>query len=111
MMNIMEIKGYKATLNYDQEINMFRGEFIDLNGGADFYGKDIDSLRREGEISLKVFLKACAERGIEPRKSYSGKLMLRIPPAVHAKASAAAAAAGKSLNAWAAEVLDHAALS
>ena len=41
MMNIIEIKGYKATLNYDQEINMFRGEFIDLNGSADFYGKDI----------------------------------------------------------------------
>lgn len=68
MMNIMEIQGYKAILNYDQKINMFRGEFIDLNGGADFYGKDIDSLRREGEISLKVFLKACAERGIEHRQ-------------------------------------------
>jgi len=50
-------------------------------------------------------------RGIEPRKNYSGKLMLRIPPAVHAKVPAAAAAAGKSLNAWAVEVLDHAALS
>lgn len=110
MMNIMEIKGYKAIINYDQEIEMFRGEFIDLNGGADFYAKDIDNLRREGDISLKVFLQGCAERGIEPRKIYSGKLMLRIPPAVHAKASATAAAAGKSLNAWAAEVLNQAAL-
>ena len=110
-MNIMEIDGYKAIINYDQEIEMFRGEFIDLNGGADFYAKDIDSLRREGGISLKVFLQSCAERGIEPRKIYSGKLMLRIPPSVHAKASATAAAAGKSLNAWVAEVLNEAVLS
>ena len=111
MMNIMEIKGYKAIINYDQEIEMFRGEFIDLNGGADFYAKDIDTLRREGDISLKEFLRGCAEWGIEPRKIYSGKLMLRIPPVVHAKASAAAAAAGKSLNAWVAEVLNQAAIS
>ena len=36
--------------------------------------------------------------------------MLHIPTAVHAKASATTAA-GKCLNAWAAEVLDRAALS
>lgn len=28
---------------------MLRGEFVGLNGGADFYAKDIDSLRREGK--------------------------------------------------------------
>ena len=69
-MNITEIKGYKAAINYDQEINMFRGEFVVLNGGADFYAKDIGNLRREGEISLKVFLKACAERGKNPGKVF-----------------------------------------
>lgn len=36
---------------------MFRGEFVGLNGGADFYAKDIDSLHKEGEISLKVFFR------------------------------------------------------
>jgi len=56
MMNMMEIKGYRALIQYDPEIEMFRGEFIGLNGGADFYAKDIDGLRKEGEMSLKVFL-------------------------------------------------------
>ena len=40
---------------------MFRGEFVSLNGGADFYAKDVEGLFREGEISLKVFLEACEE--------------------------------------------------
>lgn len=35
-MNIMEIDGYKAVIAYDPDINLFRGGFIELNGGADF---------------------------------------------------------------------------
>ena len=68
-MNTMIINGYRATISYDEEIDMFRGEFIRLNGGADFYAADIPSLRQEGAISLKVFLDACQTRGIEPVKS------------------------------------------
>lgn len=72
-MNIMEIDGYQAVIQYDPDIDMFRGEFVGLNGGADFYAKDIANLRQEGKISLKVFLDMRREEGIEPRKEYSGK--------------------------------------
>ena len=72
-MNVMEISGYQAIIQYDPEIEMFRGKFIGLNGGADFYAKDIDGLRKEGEISLQVFLDMCREDGVEPRKEFSGK--------------------------------------
>ena len=40
-----------------------------------------------------------------PKKPYSGKLMLRLPPEVHARAAMLAEATGKSINAWATEVL------
>lgn len=36
----------------------------------------------------------------EAQKPYSGKVMFRIDPAVHAQAALAAQPAGKSLNAW-----------
>lgn len=107
MMNMMEINGYRAVVNYDPDINMFRGEFVGLNGGADFYAKDIDSLRREGEISLKVFLEMCREDRVEPRKAYSGKFNLRVSPHLHAEIAARAVAEGKSLNQWVADVLDE----
>ena len=32
--NVMDIKGYKALIAFDPDTNLFRGEFIDLNGGA-----------------------------------------------------------------------------
>jgi predicted HicB family RNase H-like nuclease len=107
MMNIMEINGYRAIIQYDPDIDMFRGEFIGLNGGADFYAKDIDSLRKEGEISLKVFLDMCREDGVEPRKVYSGKFNLRVSPQLHAEIATRAAASGKSLNQWVADVLNE----
>lgn len=107
MMNIIEINGYRAVVQYDPEIDMFRGEFIGLNGGADFYAKDIDGLRREGEISLKVFLDMCREDGVEPRKEYSGKFNLRVSPQLHAAIVARATAEGKSLNQWVAGALEQ----
>lgn len=109
MKNVMEVNGYKALIAFDPETNLFRGEFIDLNGGADFYAADVKALQREGEISLKVFLEMCREDGVEPRKSYSGKLMVRLPAELHERAAAAAASHGKSLNAWFADAVAQAA--
>lgn len=109
MNNVMTIGGYKAVIAYDPEIQMFRGEFLGLNGGADFYAKDVEGLQREGEISLKVFLEACAEDGVDPRKHFSGKFILRIDPATHEAAVIAAAAQGKSLNQFAIEAIRQAA--
>ena len=100
MRNTMEIEGYRAVIQFDPDIDMFRGEFVGLNGGADFYARDIAGLRREGAVSLKVFLDMCREDGVEPRRQFSGKFHVRIPPALHATISAAAAADSKGLNQW-----------
>ena len=48
MMNLMTIDGYKAVIQYDPELEMFRGQFVGLNGGADFYAADVEGLSREG---------------------------------------------------------------
>jgi predicted HicB family RNase H-like nuclease len=104
-MNLMDIEGYKAVIAYDPDINLFRGEFIELNGGADFYAADVESLRREGATTLRVFLEMCQEKGIEPRRNFSGKFNVRISPELHARLALEAAAEGKSLNAVVAEKL------
>ncbi|MCK5542889.1 MAG: type II toxin-antitoxin system HicB family antitoxin [Desulfobacterales bacterium] len=109
MMNLMEINGFKAVIKYDPEIEMFRGEFLELNGGADFYAKDIENLKKEGSISLKVFLDACKKRNMKPKKEYSGKFNLRVPSNLHADIVSAASAEGKSLNQWIVDALDNAA--
>lgn len=109
MKNVMTIGGQQAVITYDPDLEMFRGEFIGLNGGADFYASDVAGLQREGEISLATFMDECAQRGIEPRKSFSGKFVLRVAPEVHEAAVTAAAASGESLNQWVAEAIKEAA--
>ena len=104
-MNIMEVDGFKAKIEFDPELDLFRGEILGLNGSADFLGKSPASLRKEFRNSLKVFLEVCKEQGIEPMKEYSGKFNLRIPPSLHSEISARATAADKSINQWVAEVL------
>lgn len=107
MKNTMVIDGYRAVIEFDPEIEMFRGEFVGLNGGADFYAADIEGLKREGATSLRVFLEMCAEDGAEPHKVFSGKFNVRVPPELHADMAVAAAASGKSLNQWVVEALDR----
>jgi len=104
-MNIMRIAGYSAKIEYDPELDMFRGEVLGLNGGADFYGKNPKELRAEFKKSLEVFLAVCKEKGIEPRRRFSGKFNLRISPELHEQLAIAAQAEGKSINTLAQEAL------
>jgi predicted HicB family RNase H-like nuclease len=96
----MIIKGVNAIIGYDPEIDMFRGEFVGLNGGADFYADDIAGLKREGLISLEVFLESCKEDGVDPFRQFSGKLNLRMTPETHEIVSLSARSRGESINAW-----------
>lgn len=105
-MNLMVLDGYSARIAYDAETDLFRGEILGLSGGADFYGANPDELRRKFKASLAVFLEVCREKGIEPRKQFSGKFNLRISPELHEKLAMAAQAQGKSLNALAQEAFE-----
>jgi predicted HicB family RNase H-like nuclease len=102
----MTVDGYSARIEYDPETDLFRGEILGLSGGADFYGANPDELRLEFKKSLDVFLEVCREQGIDPRKQFSGKFNLRIPPSLHEKLAMAAQAQGISLNSLAQEALE-----
>lgn len=64
MQNIMMINDHKAIIQYDPELDLFRGEFVGLSGGADFYSDSVTALENEGKQSLQTFLDVCQENGI-----------------------------------------------
>lgn len=66
MTNTISVDGYRAVIQYDPDLKMFRGEFVGLNGGADFYASEVVGLKREAAKSLDVFLDMCREDGVEP---------------------------------------------
>ena len=104
-MNVMTHDGYQARIEYDEDLDQFRGEILGLNGGADFFGKNPKELRAEFKKSLEVFLLVCQENGIEPRRSFSGRFNLRISPELHERLAMAAQTEGKSINSIALEAL------
>jgi len=108
MRNTMKFGKYTAVVSYDPEIEMFRGEFIGLNGGADFYADSIKKLKKEGEISLKVFLDFAKEKNIEPERKFSGRLVLRLDPKVHHRYRLKASSRNVSLNQLLSETLESA---
>jgi predicted HicB family RNase H-like nuclease len=107
MINTMIIDGRKAVISYDPEAESFRGEFVGLTGGADFYATTIRGLHKEGAASLRVYLDECKKMNVEPFKTYSGKFVVRIASDLHAQVAALAAATGKSLNEIVEQAVEH----
>ena len=58
--------------------------------------------------SVDNYIAISRETGRPAQKPYSGKLMLRIPPDIHAAVATIAQANGKSINQWATETLKEA---
>lgn len=68
MKNVITINKHTAVVVFNPETEMFRGEFENLNGSADFYASRVQELHQEGEVSLNTYLTVCKEKGIEPYK-------------------------------------------
>jgi predicted HicB family RNase H-like nuclease len=108
-MSVMTYKGYSARVDFDPRDAIFVGHVLGVRDSISFHGATVDELRQDFANAIEGYLVMCAKDGEKPEKSYSGKLMLRIPPDVHAAAAIAAEAAGESINQWAAAVLREAA--
>ncbi len=105
--NTMNVDGYTAVIRYNPETDQFRGEIQGLNGSADFYGRTPAELRREFRASLRYFVETAEKHGLPVRKVASGKFNVRLPSELHARAAAAAAADGISLNALVERAVRH----
>lgn len=73
-----------------------------------FHGESVEELEQSLKDAVDNYLEACKRLNQKPNKPYSGNLMLRIPAEVHAAVAATAEANGKSINQWAASVLETA---
>jgi len=102
---MMQYKGYTGEFEFDREANIFHGNVVGIRGVVTFEGDSEEELEQTFRDSVDDYLEFCAELGREPEKPFSGKFTVRIPPDLHHKATQAAQAAGKSLNAWLSDLL------
>ena len=105
MKNTMTYKGYVGTVEYSDEDACLFGRIAGIRDIISYEGASVAELRKAFGEAVDDYLEHCAVTGKEPNKPYSGKFVLRIDPAVHARLAGKAQASGKSLNQFAAEVL------
>ncbi len=105
MTNILRHKGYSARVEFDADDRIFVGRIAGIADGVGFHADTVVGLVAAFEEAVDDYLETCAAIGKEPDKPYSGKLMLRVDPNVHARAALAAQLAGKSLNQFGEEAL------
>ena len=111
MKELMQIRGYTAVVDFDPDIEHFRGEFLGLRGGVEFYAPSRETLPREGERCLEIFLAMCAQDGVSPGRTFSGRIEVNIPPELHEHLACLAEASGLSFEDWLREYLKKADLA
>jgi len=107
-MNIMKYKTYAARIEYSDEDDCFVGHIAGINDIVGFHGDSVSELHAAFKEAVDDYIKTCKKIGKSPQKPYSGNIMLRIPPEIHAKIAMMAEAQGKSLNSWVTELLNEA---
>jgi predicted HicB family RNase H-like nuclease len=109
MNEVLKYKGYHGSTEYSLEDDCLFGKLLGINDVITYEGNSVKEIKAAFKDSVDDYLAFCKEMGKEPNKPYSGKVMFRIDPQVHAKAALAAQLKGISLNQWAEEVLREAA--
>ena len=108
MNNTLTYKGYQASLEVDSDDRILIGRVQNINDVIGFHGSSIAELETAFHEAIDNYLAACRDLDQSPDKPASGRMMLRVEPAIHASSLRAASRAGMSLNKWAEEVFRRA---
>ena len=93
MKNVMSYKNYAGTVEYSEDDGILFGRIVGIDDVVSMK-KRVATLRQSFHDAVDDYLAHCQSIGKEPKRSYSGKFVLRLPPALHARL----AAQDKSLN-------------
>lgn len=97
---MLKYEGYTGHVEFDDEADLFHGEVLDLKDVVTFQGKTPGEIRQAFRDSIDDYLEFCKERGEDPDRPFSGRLILRLPKDLHRNAFLRAKEAGVSLNNW-----------
>lgn len=73
---------------------------------VNFEGESVSELRKAFQEAVDDYLAYCEEEGIQPHKSYSGLLNVRLTPEIHSRVAMLAQRAGISINAFIKQALE-----
>ena len=106
-MNTMTYKGYLGSVVYSEKDQVFFGKVEGINGLVNFEGESVNELTEAFHEAVDDYLAYCNDEGIEPDKSYTGVLNVRLTPAIHRQIAMLARQAGLTINAYIKDALEE----
>ncbi len=106
-MNTLTYKGYIGSVAFSEKDNVFFGKIEGINGLVNFEGESVKELKSAFHEAVDDYLTYCEEEGIQPHKSYSGSLNIRISPEIHSRIAMLAREAGVTINAYIKQTLEN----
>jgi len=97
-MNTMKYKGFIGSIEVSIEDNCLHGKIIHSVDLVTYEASTVEGLKKEFEAAVDDYIATCAEVGIEPFKSFSGTLNVRIGPGLHKEIALAALKNETSIN-------------
>ena len=109
-MNHLEYRGYHAPVEYEAGSDVSVGRLAGISDIITFEADNVNGLKTAFVEAVDDYLAHCEKTNKSPQKAYSGKLMLRVSPSVHAKVALASELShARSMNEFAEQALDEAA--
>ncbi|MEJ7849304.1 MAG: type II toxin-antitoxin system HicB family antitoxin [Pyrinomonadaceae bacterium] len=108
MNNTLSYKGLTAKVEFSAEDKLFVGRLIGVKEIVTFHGETVDELTSSMKETVDFYIEVCEKTGEKVKKSYSGKVMLRLPGKLHERIAEIAELSGKSINEWGKEVFESA---
>ena len=100
-MGYLKYKGYTGSVEYSEEDKCLFGKVQGMTkDGITYEGTTVEELTADFEEAVDDYLQMCEEKGIIPRKPYTGVLNVRLTPEIHSGAAIAAKNAGITINAF-----------
>ena len=91
-------RDYTGEFAVNLDAGVIRGRILGTRDVITFQGATVEQARVALIDSVDDYLAFCAERGEEPERPYSGKVLLRIRPELHRNLALEAEQAGISFN-------------
>ncbi|WP_029010361.1 type II toxin-antitoxin system HicB family antitoxin [Azospirillum halopraeferens] len=106
---MMDYKGYKAQIDFDDDAGIFVGEVINTRDGITFSGRSVEELRDAFRRAVEEYIALSSDMATSAGQPYSGKIAVRVNPMLHRAIAICARREGKSVSAWVADRLSEAA--
>ncbi|WP_300503501.1 type II toxin-antitoxin system HicB family antitoxin [uncultured Duncaniella sp.] len=99
-MNTLKYKGFIGSVAFSESDGVFFGKIEGIDGLVNFEGESVSELTDAFHEAVEDYLEFCKDEGIEPHKSYSGSLNVRLTPDIHSRVAMLAKQTGISINAF-----------